>query len=57
MAKINQNQKARELETRQWARPGRKDFQKLKPWIGNKTAQARSVNRPIAARASRLSGR
>jgi len=57
MAKINQNQKARELETHRWARPGRKDFQKLKPWIGNKTAQIRSVNRPIAARASRLSGR
>lgn len=51
MAKLNNNLKrARELESR-------KDIQKLKPWIGNKTAQIRSVNRPIAARASRLSGR
>jgi hypothetical protein len=46
MAKINQNQKARELESR-------KNLGQAQPWANDKIARIRSLGRPMASRASK----
>jgi len=46
MAKINQNQKARELESR-------KSLGQTQPWASDKIAHIRSLAKPMASRASR----